>query len=176
MTRRLLGLVGLLSTSLAFACHAPSRDDNAILMEGSADPAFTLADVRVGHGAIARDGDPVAAIESTHEVRGGAEQSWTFDREPDGDGDLVIDVPLAGGEAPPTADTHGGVRVRSGRGIVHYSAGTWVDAAGTRTRVVATPTATGDELRVSVDVVEASRYPAVFDPSVSSTIDVQDVT
>ena len=52
MTRRLLGLVGLLSTSLAFACHAPSRDDNAILMEGSADPAFTLADVRVGHGAM----------------------------------------------------------------------------------------------------------------------------
>lgn len=117
-------------------------------------------------GAVAIDrGALVERIEATSD---GIEQSWSFAREPAGEGDLVVHV-RAGG-ATFTARTDHGLHfgATSGRLGLRYGAATWIDRDGARTSVGARYADGEIVLVVPADVLRASRYPAVLDPVIST--------
>lgn len=100
----------------------------------------------------------------------GTEQRWLFEAEPEGEGDLVVRVRVSG-------QSYGGwderghhfVDERTHVGVLYGNA-TWIDAYGKDTRV---PVEYRDGeliLTVSHDLVEASAFPAVLDPTVSAEL------
>lgn len=100
---------------------------------------------------------------------GGVEQSWHFDRAPDGDGDLVVRV-RASGERYVGRSDHG-LHFSSGDGEalgLRYGAATWIDARGERTSLAPSFEAGEIVLRVPARVLETSRFPAVLDPTVTA--------
>lgn len=112
-----------------------------------------------------RRGDVDERIENDE---AGVEQSWRFERAPDGRGDLVVRV-RATGERYSTSTDHG-LHFASPGGLgLRYGTATWVDASGRRTTI--TPrfaSATGEiVMAVPDDVIASSTYPAVLDPTLT---------
>jgi len=96
----------------------------------------------------------------------GVEQSWRFDEAPRGDGDLVVRV-RATGRPELVAVTDHGLHFAARKGLgLRYGTATWVDARGTRTTVMPRMVGTDIVLVVPNDVVSASAYPAVLDPTI----------
>ncbi|WP_257451659.1 hypothetical protein [Archangium lipolyticum] len=107
-------------------------------------------------------------------TKDGVEQSWSFERRPGGTGDLEVRLPVKNGRF--IGETANGLHFTAGdTGLgVRYGHGTWVDAEGQRTPVPARFEADSILLSVPAQVVEASTYPAVLDPIVSSEIGMDD--
>jgi FG-GAP-like repeat len=125
---------------------------------------------REGQPALQPDGtvlvDRGVAVEHLTPSDGSLEQSWAFERRPEGTGDLEIAVAAAGpefagegGSGIEFADAEAGARLR-------YGVATWIDAAGQRTVVQPRWSSGRILLRVPAELVESSAYPAVLDPIV----------
>lgn len=109
--------------------------------------------VSVRHGDV----EEVLEHEGDH-----LEQSWHFEKNPAGEGDLVVHVEVTGlGDA---RRERGGVVFGKGAGAVGYSDGILISATGERFDVVADPVPGGLELRVPAHVLEEVVFPAVLDP------------
>ena len=102
----------------------------------------------------------------------GVEQTWTFAERPAGEGDLVVRVAVPGAEFV-GADASG-LAFREARTGANwtYGHGTWIGADGQRTAVPARWTDGAIELRVPVEVVARSIFPAVLDPVVSEEFEL----
>lgn len=106
-------------------------------------------------------GEIVEELRSTEE---GVEQSWIFDRRPEGTGELVVRLRVSGQEH--AGHTKEGLRFtdpRTGLGV-RCGPATWVDARGVRTPVNARYSEGQVELRVAEAALDSSAYPAVLDP------------
>lgn len=136
---------------------------------GSSQLAGTPSDPRVaadGHAVLARG----EVREMFHNRDEGVEQSWGFEREPTGDGDLVVRVRASGlAYAGETASGLHFADASTGLGF-RYGHGAWVDANGIETRVEARYVSAAIELVVPGSVVARSAYPAVLDPTISPEI------
>ncbi|MEM9860098.1 MAG: hypothetical protein AAF938_00680, partial [Myxococcota bacterium] len=100
-------------------------------------------------------------VERLERHAAGHEQTWTFAREPAGEGQLEVRV--AAPDELVALNEHGAL-IRRGSVMHHYGAGTWIDAAGNETAI---PLHFEDEalvLRVPDHVISQSVYPAVLDP------------
>ncbi|HEY8077102.1 MAG TPA: hypothetical protein VIF62_23410, partial [Labilithrix sp.] len=126
-------------------------------------PATVGAD---GSVAIQR-GDVTERLENDD---AGVEQSWRFERAPDGEGDVVVVVRGAGQRF--AASTEHGLHFTDGTLGLRYGAATWIDADGHRTTV--TPRFEDGAIVMTVPsrVVASSRFPAVLDPTVSSEAEI----
>ena len=144
-----------------------TRGDSLIARASDVAAARVEAD---GHLAIER-GQAVEHLRITEE---GVEQSFSFTKRPEGSGDLVIRIHVAG--LRPAGETAGGhhfVDPVSTLGV-RYGAATWIDARGARTSVAVRYAAASGELALSVPgaVLDASVYPATLDPLISPESDV----
>jgi len=107
------------------------------------------------------------AVEHLRVTTGGAEQSWSFAARPGGAGDLAVRVRVEG-LAYRGATARGLHFADAATGLgVRYSHATWVDADGVRSDVPAAWEGGEVALRVPARVLDASRFPAVLDPTVS---------
>ncbi len=107
-----------------------------------------------------------AVVERLKNSERGVEQSWAFDEQPAGDGDLVVRVAVNGQQYSGTTD-QGLHFVGKEHGLgFRYGNGTWVDAKGAEIPVPARWVGGAIELRVPGDVVARATYPAVLDPVV----------
>lgn len=122
-----------------------------------ADGSITL--VHGGHGGHGGQSEVAERIQNDD---GGVEQSWRFDREPAGRGDLIVHVRASGQRY--VASTDHGLHFDG----LRYGTATWVDANGKRTTVM--PRFSDGEIVMSVpaSVVAGSAYPAVLDPTVAA--------
>ncbi|HEY6561984.1 MAG TPA: MYXO-CTERM sorting domain-containing protein [Polyangiaceae bacterium] len=91
------------------------------------------------------------------------EQSWTFEREPQGEGDLVLRVAVSG-RTPGNVTERGIELTAPGAPTLRYSHATWVDADGRRTKLPVRAEQGQLVLSVPGQVLSSSRYPAVLDP------------
>ncbi len=115
-----------------------------------------------GHLALAR-GDFTEHLRNDED---GVEQSWSFDKAPSGQGDLLVRVPVKG--LAYTGVTDGGLHfadARTGLGF-RYGHATWVDAEGRKTALRAGYAQGHIQLRVPAALLDASAYPAVLDPRI----------
>ncbi|HWP06096.1 MAG TPA: hypothetical protein VNN72_10160, partial [Polyangiaceae bacterium] len=156
---------------------------------GTGSPGATLelarAAIRRGDSSLpaaaltlGRDGTLGRAFGDVRETvenrASGVELSWSFARRPVGAGALEVRLRTAGLE--PSRVTRGGVQLKAARGGpgVRIGHGTWVDANGVTTPVLATLSGRDVVFSVPAAVLEASQYPAVLDPIVGpeNAIDV----
>lgn len=111
-------------------------------------------------------------IEHLANTARGLHQSWSFERAPQGRGDLVVRVAASG--AAFQGETASGLHFRDpgSPAGVRYGNAVWIDAGGERTEVKARFASGPGEivLRVPAEVVARSRFPAVLDPYVSPEI------
>lgn len=91
----------------------------------------------------------------------GIEQSWRFDREPLGSGDLSVRVAISGREKTITRSADG---IHTD-GFV-YRNPTWVEANGKRTFLAMDVNDGEATIRVPSSLLSASAYPAVLDPEI----------
>ncbi len=95
----------------------------------------------------------------------GIEQAWRFERQPQG-GDLSVEVEVAGHRF--VESTASGLHFRSDRGLgFRYSHAIWRDAAGAAWDIAARYEDGRIVMTVPEEVLAASAYPAVLDPTVS---------
>jgi hypothetical protein len=106
-------------------------------------------------------GEVIEELRTTEE---GVLQSWTFDRRPEGAGDLVVRLRVSGQE--PTGETKAGLGFTDRHTGLGVSCGpaTWIDARGVRTPVKSRYAEGQIELRVAEAALDSSAYPAVLDP------------
>src|SRR5690606_13632636 len=119
---------------------------------GSAFAVDDAGGVSLRHGTITEH------LESTLE---GISQSWEIPTRPEGEGDFVVHIQVEGQSY--ASETAGGLHFvdpEGGLGTV-YGHGTWIDHAGTRTRVVAHYADGSIELRVPAEFIRATVYPAL---------------
>ena len=119
-----------------------------------------------GH-VIARANDD-GAVEHLRNTPSGAEQTWTFDEPPAGDGDLVVRIATAG--QPYVGRTRTGLHFldpSTGLGT-RYSDARWIDAAGKAHDLVSSYEDGEIVLRVPANVIVSAAYPAVLDPTISA--------
>lgn len=94
------------------------------------------------------------------------EQSWRFDSEPSGDGDLVVEVAVEGVRLLEVNASGAHFEVPGSSVGLRYSHATWIDGIGARVDV---PLSVNDgviSLRVPERVLEATHYPAILDPTI----------
>jgi hypothetical protein len=113
-----------------------------------------------------RRADLVEIVQNTPE---GIEQSWRFDRAPQGQGDLMVAVDASGIDFAEATATGLHFR-RAGELGLRYSHATWVDAAGDRWDIQAQYEHGRIVLAVPADVLASSSYPAVLDPTVTAEL------
>ncbi|WNG30379.1 hypothetical protein F0U62_44985 [Cystobacter fuscus] len=152
---------------------APAAEEGAPVHLGAArvSRGRVVLSGRAGSGRVEDSGElSIQRGEVVEHLRNGAdgvEQSWRFERRPEGTEALEVRVPVEGGRF--LGETAGGLHfAEGGTGLgVRYGHGTWVDARGERTPVPARFEGDAIVLRVPAPVVDASAYPAVLDPIVS---------
>lgn len=147
---------------------APVRIETAAIARDRELYARKATGVTEGSARVEADGrlliqrgEVVEELRSTEE---GVEQSWIFDRRPEGTGELVVRLRVSGQEH--TGHTKEGLRFtdpRTGLGV-RCGPATWVDARGVRTPVSARYSEGQIELRVAEAALDGSAYPAVLDP------------
>lgn len=142
------------SGSLALGPAAIARGERSFAL----DPA-SLDDT----GAITQHGRGIAQLVRANEH--GVEILWELEAEPPGDGDLVVRLAI---ETAPRAIDDAGVHFDG----VRFGHGTWIDAAGERTPVLAQVAGDAIELRVPRELVSSSVYPAVLDPLLTPEVGV----
>jgi hypothetical protein len=126
-------------------------------LQGSDERGRVEADGRL---SFARGG----SVEQLRNTQGGVEQSWLFERCPEGKGDLVVRLRVSGqGYAGETSQGLHFTDARTGLGL-RYGHATWIDARGERAEVRARYADGHIEMRVPERVVLAAAYPAVLDP------------
>ncbi|HSK00548.1 MAG TPA: hypothetical protein VK932_04880 [Kofleriaceae bacterium] len=98
----------------------------------------------------------------------GIEQAWRFEQAPQG-GDLSVEVEVAGHRF--VESTASGLHFRSDRGLgFRYSHAIWRDAAGAAWDIAARYEDGRIVMTVPEEVLVASAYPAVLDPTVSAEL------
>ena len=167
---------------LAVERLAPPRPaevvEGAPLVLGAA--RVTRGDARLdseqAHGEVEPDGHLAlqrgAVVEHLHNTPAGVEQSWSFETPPPGAGALEVEIPIDGMEYK--MSTSQGLHfadARTGLGF-QYGHGTWIDAQGRRTPVMAEYEDGHIQLRVPESVLAGSAYPAVLDPVISAELTV----
>jgi hypothetical protein len=134
----------------------------AIVRGGTRAPAGALT---LGpDGALA---SALGAVRQSIENReSGVEIAWSFPERPLGAGALEVRLETAGLE--PAGVTRGGAHFLGAPGGlgVRVGHGTWIDAKGLRTPVLAALRGRDVVFSVPAELVEASHYPAVLDPIV----------
>lgn len=95
----------------------------------------------------------------------GVEQTWMFDHEIDGAGDLVITVAVGGSETVESEAEGLHFKTSDGTWGVLYEHPFWVDATGRRTKITAELERGAIVLRVPEAVLDASTFPARLDGS-----------
>ncbi|MFP2924285.1 HYR domain-containing protein [Pyxidicoccus sp. 3LG] len=130
--------------------------------------------LRAARASVREDGELALArgpvVEVLRNGDEGLEQLWELASKPEGTGDLEVRVELAGLEY--VGETRGGhhyVDRESGLGV-RYGRATWVDANGVKTAVESVREGRALVMRVPSAVLEASAWPAVLDPIISSEI------
>jgi hypothetical protein len=96
------------------------------------------------------------------------EQSWSFARQPPGSGDLVVKLRTHGLRG--VGADQSGLHFRAGEQRFSYSVAKWIDATGRSNRVDTRLHRGEIVLTVPAQVVEASAYPALLDPTISAEI------
>jgi hypothetical protein len=111
-------------------------------------------------------GATVEVVENRDE---GVEQSWRFAAEPDGLGDLVVQVSASGFET--VSSSASGLHFLSGDRLgFRYSHAAWRDAVGTTWNLPVDWDGSNINIRVPADVLDRSVYPAVLDPTISAEV------
>ena len=110
-------------------------------------------------------------VERLHNEVDGLHQEWAFASSP-GDGDLVIEVAVAG--FPYLTSTNSGLHFAADDVLVRYSNAVWSDAGGQQWPITATFDEAAGLIRMTIptSVVEATRFPAVLDPTISAEVAV----
>jgi len=131
----------------------------------------TLLSVEEPLGQVEADGHLTFShgefVEHLRNSEQGVEQSWSFEALPSGQGELRVNIPVAGLVHTQTSEQ--GLHfadARTGLGF-RYGHGTWVDGNGQRTPIPAEYVDGQIQLRVPEAVLAASAYPAVLDPMVT---------
>lgn len=99
----------------------------------------------------------------------GIEQAWKFETQPLVGGDLTVEVAVSGHQF--VASNESGLHFQSDRGLgFRYSHAIWRDAAGSSWHIESR--FEDDQIKITVpeDVITASVYPAVLDPTVSGEL------
>lgn len=146
-----VGVVRLSLRTLSIGCGDERLDDVSVT-DRAPD----------GHIQIRRG----AVTEHVRNTEEGFEQSWTFATAPDCDAPLDVQVAARG--APWVSATSTGLHFRDDQadaGFV-YGHGTFVDARGERTSIPAVWHGGTIRLRVPLDVLRRSAFPATLDPIV----------
>jgi hypothetical protein len=123
-----------------------------------------LVELTERHSLRVDRGASVEWLENTEE---GLSQSWSFDAEPDGRGDLLINVRVNG--LPFVGRTENGLHFaddETGLGL-RYSDAVWIDSLGRRTAVAAEYVGDAVVMRVPGAIVSGSVYPARLDPTIT---------
>ena len=124
----------------------------------------------VGSGTVSQDGSltlPRGVVEEQFQNREeGVEQRWRFARLPEGEGDLLLRVPVKGLRfAGATAQ---GLHFADASGLgVRYSHAAWTDAAGQKTELTARAVAGAVEFRVPAALLAGSSFPVLLAPAIS---------
>jgi len=136
---------------------------------------------------LATDGEPVAApridedgslktdfgsmVETWAMHAAGVEQSWELAQRPEGEEDLVVRVAVDGAEF--LRQDAFGLRFLTSDGVeLTYSDATWIDATGRDAHVTSSWVDGYITLRVSREVLDASTFPAVLDPTLTAEVAV----
>jgi MYXO-CTERM domain-containing protein len=127
-------------------------------------------DSSAGHGTVAQDGTLTLTRDSVEEQlqnrEDGIEQRWRFARLPEGQGDLLLRVPVRGLRL--AGETAQGVHFADASGLgVRYSHATWTDASGQRMQIRARPVAGAVEFQVPATLLASATFPAMLAPSIS---------
>ncbi|HEX8698372.1 MAG TPA: Ig-like domain-containing protein, partial [Myxococcaceae bacterium] len=143
----------------------------ALLTRGEQSLGTGQAQARVeedGHLALVRG----ELVEHLRNGEQGVEQSWSFERAPAGQGDVLVRIPVQ--SLSYRGVTEGGLHfadARTGLGF-RYGHATWVERSGRRTGLKAEFDQGHIRLRVPASLLESSEYPAVLDPIISPEMDV----
>ena len=152
---------------------------------GRRSPSFGLQTVAAWRGEVALDTSFVGAAqvagnvvetaraaltERLHNTPEGVEQSWRFEQDPGGEGDLIVAIDATGLDF--AGSTEGGLHFRRSAGELgfRYSHGTWVEADGDRWAVQAQYDNGRILLAVPAEIIANSAYPAVLDPTVTAEV------
>lgn len=147
-------------------------------------PTFALQTELVARGEMVFDSTPISsalrAANVVETVRGGytervrnapegIEQSWHFEREPAGQGDLMVAISASGADYQ--GSTPNGLHFRRpGELGLRYSHATWIEADGERWDITASYDNGRIVLSVPAEVISSSDYPAVLDPTVTAEL------
>jgi hypothetical protein len=140
--------------------------------ERTAHPAMHLETIGMGT-ATARIVDGRVELQRGEVVErlrndvDGLHQEWAFASAP-ASGDLVVDVALSGYTFATTTDA--GLHFAGDHVMARYSNAVWTSSDGQSWPI--TPTWEGDRIRMTVPaaVLEATRFPAVLDPTVTAEV------
>lgn len=109
-----------------------------------------------------------AVTERLRGVEQGLHQTFHFQAQPEGEGDLVVRLAVDGATWTGQSPLGHHFLTRSGAGLT-YGPATWVDANGRRTPLEVHSDGFGAlDLRVPSEVLEATAYPAVLDPLITT--------
>ncbi|HVG63768.1 MAG TPA: Ig-like domain-containing protein [Hyalangium sp.] len=127
-------------------------------------------DSTVGAGTVSREGSLTLVRglveEQLQNGEDGIEQRWVFARAPQGEGELLLRVPVRGLRY--AGETSHGVHFADASGLgVRYSHAAWTDAAGRRTEIRARAVAGAVEFRVPATLLASSSFPVMLAPTVS---------
>ncbi|WP_224241656.1 Ig-like domain-containing protein [Hyalangium gracile] len=121
-------------------------------------------------GSVSREGALTLARGAVEEHlqngEDGIEQRWRFTRQPQGQGDLLLRVPVRGLRL--AGETVRGVHFADASGLgVRYSHATWTDASGQQREIRARAVAEGVEFQVPTEVLASASFPAMLAPTIS---------
>jgi hypothetical protein len=146
------------------------------------EPAIRLRTTRIALAGVALTGAPASITqvrpkqlvldrglvqERRIETRDGLRQQWEV-RRPFAT-DLVVEVNVEGADTL-VADLGGVLLASDAAPSAHYGRATWIDRAGVRTAVLAEVQGTTVRMTVPADVVAASQFPAMLDPTISAEV------
>lgn len=137
--------------------------------------AFGESEVGIGTGIAQQIAPNVVEVprgelvEQITNREDGIEQSWKFETQPLAGGDLTVEVAVSGHSFVMANES--GLHFQSDRGLgFRYSHAIWRDAAGNAWHIESR--FEDDQIKITVpeDVITASIYPAVLDPTVSGEL------
>lgn len=101
----------------------------------------------------------------------GVQQEWRFEREPEGSGDITVEVAVNGQQF--VVDNDSGLHFKSPQGLgFKYSDAIWVDSAGKEWPIASKYDNGRIVLNVPADILTQTTFPAILDPTVSAEVAV----